>query len=75
MTVIDQTIGPGLPGFLVTFALVAAVWLLFRSLTKHLRKVSHSAAERSAGGDPAENKNSGVVDGNARGNESTDKAN
>ncbi len=68
MTVIDQTIGPGLPGFLVTFALVVAAWLLFRSLTKHLRKVNHSA-------DPAAQKKSGVVDGDARGNESADKAN
>ena len=75
MTVIDQTIGPGLPGFLVTFALAAAAWLLFRSLTKHVRKVNHNAADLGTGKAGAANKPSGVVDGDARGDEGADKSN
>jgi hypothetical protein len=35
---------PGLTGFLVTFALALACVLLFLSLTKQLRTVSHRAA-------------------------------
>ena len=75
MTVIDQTIGPGLPGFLVTFALAAAAWLLFRSLTKHVRKVNHRAANPGAGEGPAADNGSGVVDRDGGGNEGADKAN
>lgn len=41
-------IGPGFAGFVVTFALVLALVLLVRSLTKHLRKVRLDAAEREA---------------------------
>lgn len=40
---LDPTqVSPGVPGFVVTFALALACWLLFRSLTTHLRRVSHS---------------------------------
>ncbi|WP_084039343.1 hypothetical protein [Demequina sp. NBRC 110053] len=35
----DFTGGPGFAAFVATFALVAGAILLFRSLSKHLRKV------------------------------------
>jgi len=50
-------VSPGVPGFLVTFALALACWLLFRSLTKHLRRVNHSEepveTDTTDAGDPA----------------------
>ncbi len=46
MSPIDQSSGPGFLGFVVTFALAAACILLFRSMSKHLRKVRHQAAVR-----------------------------
>jgi len=51
---IDQSLGPGFLGFIITFALAVASILLFRSMAKHLRKVRHQAA-------------SGAVDGEADG--------
>ena len=40
---LDPTqVSPGVIGFIVTFALALVCWLLFRSLTTHLRRVSHS---------------------------------
>ena len=56
MTNIDQSIGPGFLGFVVLFALALACWLLFRSLTKHVRKVKRdeerlAAVDGEAGGD------------------------
>lgn len=56
MTNIDQSIGPGFLGFLVLFALALACWFLFRSMTKHVRKVKRdeaalAAVDREAGGD------------------------
>ena len=46
-TAIDQSIGPGLGGFLVTFFMAVALVILLRSMVKHLRKVRYSP-------DPAE---------------------
>jgi hypothetical protein len=54
MSPIDQSLGPGFLGFIVTFALTVACILLFRSMARHLRKVRHQAA-------------SGAVDGEADG--------
>jgi hypothetical protein len=54
MSPIDESLGPGLLGFIVTFALALACIVLFRSMTGHLRKVTHRAA-------------SGAVDGQADG--------
>lgn len=34
-------IGPGFLGFVATFVIAVALVLLYRSLTKHLRKVRH----------------------------------
>lgn len=50
MTEIDQSIGPGFLGFVVTFALAAACVLLFRSLTRHLRKVRRDAERQADAG-------------------------
>jgi hypothetical protein len=55
MSPIDQSLGPGFVGFVVTFALTVACILLFRSMSKHLRKVRHDAR-------------SGAIDGEADGN-------
>ncbi len=45
----DFTGGPGLLAFIATFALVGAAILLFRSLSKHLRKVrTHPPADARA---------------------------
>lgn len=38
---IDQSIGPGLGGFLVFFLLAMALWLLMRNMGKHLRNVAY----------------------------------
>jgi hypothetical protein len=54
MSPIDQNLGPGFVGFLVTFALAVACIILFRSMNKHLRKVRHG-------------RESGAVDGEADG--------
>jgi hypothetical protein len=55
MSPIDQTLGPGFVGFVVTFALAVACILLFRSMSKHLRKVRHTeasgAVDRETDGD------------------------
>ena len=40
-------IGPGWAAFVATFLLTVAVIVLFRSLTKHLRKVRLEAASRA----------------------------
>lgn len=48
MTEIDQSIGPGFLGFVVTFALAIACVILFRSLTRHLRKVKRDAERESS---------------------------
>ena len=37
-------VSPGLGGFLVFFALALVCWLLFRSFSKHLRRVNVRAA-------------------------------
>ncbi len=68
MTNIDQSIGPGLAGFIATFLLVVVVWLLFRSFTRHMRKTSHEAKRLGLATE------SGAVDGDAGGNEVADKA-
>ena len=36
-----ETVGPGLAGFIAIFALAVATVLLFRSMTRHLRKVRY----------------------------------
>lgn len=55
MGAIDQSTGPGFIGFVVTFALAVVCILLFRSMTKHLRKVrrdqSSGAVDGKGGGD------------------------
>ncbi|WP_062519715.1 hypothetical protein [Demequina silvatica] len=66
----DFTGGPGFLAFVVTFSLVAAGVLLFRSLSKHLRKVRAQAARDAAARDeatgassPAEGSSEGSGDG------------
>jgi len=47
----DDTVGPGLGGFLVIFALALATVVLIRSMVGHLRKVRYSP-EPDAGESP-----------------------
>jgi hypothetical protein len=62
---LDPTqVSPGVPGFMVTFALALACWLLFRSLTTHLRRVNHSAAGVEPG-DPGADDAAGPVEDDA----------
>ncbi len=42
----DITVGPGFAGFVVLFLLAVAMYVLFRSLTHHVRKTRHAAQER-----------------------------
>lgn len=42
------TVSPGLPGFITFFVLAVAGWLLFRSMTRHMRKVQRRAAQERA---------------------------
>lgn len=79
-------IGPGWPAFVATFALAVAAIVLFRSLTKHLRKVRLEAANAAAPGagaaktppqaTPGAASALGVVveDGDGGGDEVADKA-
>jgi hypothetical protein len=60
MSPIDESLGPGFLGFVITFALAVACIVLFRSMSKHLRKVRHQSA-------------SGAVDGQAHGDVVTDE--
>lgn len=41
------TVTPGLAGFIAFFVLAFIGWLLFRSLTKHVRKVEHEGRRRT----------------------------
>lgn len=42
------TVSPGLPGFITFFVFALAGWLLFRSMTGHMRKVRWRAAQERA---------------------------
>lgn len=42
---VDQSISAGLGGFIALFLLAAALWLLMRSLLKHLRNAEHHRFE------------------------------
>jgi hypothetical protein len=44
MSPIDESLGPGLLGLIVAFALAVACIVLLRSMNVHLRKVRHRAA-------------------------------
>jgi len=41
------TVTPGIAGFIAFFVLAFVGWLLFRSLTKHVRKVEHEGRRRT----------------------------
>ncbi|HEY6481271.1 MAG TPA: hypothetical protein VIZ00_14650 [Streptosporangiaceae bacterium] len=43
---------PGTLGFLVVFGLAIILYFLFRSMTKHLRRVNQAAADQAAAGTP-----------------------
>ncbi|PYG00874.1 hypothetical protein SAMN05216184_10228 [Georgenia satyanarayanai] len=41
------TVTPGIAGFIVFVVLAFVGWLLFRSLTRHVRKVDHEGRRRA----------------------------
>ncbi len=41
MSPVDTSVSPGLGGFLAFFLLACALWLLMRSMIRHLRGVDH----------------------------------
>ncbi len=50
---IDQSVGPGLGGFLAFFLLACALWLLMRNMGKHLRNVDYRAQAQAKEADEA----------------------
>ncbi len=45
-------VAPGTLGFLVVFGMAVLLFFLFRSMSKHLRKVNAAARQDQAGGSP-----------------------
>jgi hypothetical protein len=48
----SNDVAPGTLGFLVVFGMAVVLFFLFRSLTKHLRKVNAAARKDQADGSP-----------------------
>lgn len=48
---------PGTLGFLVIFGMAIALYFVFRSMSRHLRKVSNAAREEEAAAAAAEKQN------------------
>jgi hypothetical protein len=48
---------PGTLGFLVIFGMAVALYFVFRSMSRHLRKVSNAAREEEAAAAEAEEQN------------------
>ena len=48
----SNDVAPGTLGFLVVFGMAVLLFFLFRSMSKHLRKVNAAAREDQAAGSP-----------------------
>ena len=48
----SNNVAPGTLGFLVVFGMAVVLFFLFRSMSKHLRKVNAAARKDQAGGSP-----------------------
>ena len=48
----SNDVAPGTLGFLVVFGMAVVLFFLFRSMSKHLRKVNAAARKDEAGGSP-----------------------
>jgi hypothetical protein len=48
----NNAVAPGTLGFLVVFGMAVVLFFLFRSMSKHLRKVNAAARKEEAGGSP-----------------------
>jgi hypothetical protein len=57
-------VGPGFWGFLATFVMALAIIVIYRSLTKHLRKIRRDAEREQ---EARRNRASGVQDGDGGG--------
>ncbi|MFC4554064.1 hypothetical protein [Georgenia faecalis] len=60
-----DTVTPGIGGFLAFFALALAAWLLFRSMTKHVRRVDHNARMQDAAAQDAAGAGAGAAEPDA----------
>jgi hypothetical protein len=61
----SNDVAPGTLGFLVVFGMAVVLFFLFRSLTKHLRKVNAAAREDQADGSPESKSDDDNDDDNA----------
>lgn len=50
----DEQVTPGLLGFLIVAGMGVALFLLLRSMAKHLRRVDVGDSDREPGGEPGE---------------------
>jgi hypothetical protein len=58
----SDSVAPGTLGFLVVFGMAVVLFFLFRSMSKHLRKVNAAARQdRAADSPPAENGDAGAA--------------
>jgi hypothetical protein len=48
----SNSVAPGTLGFLVVFGMAVLLFFVFRSMSKHLRKVNAAARQDQAGGSP-----------------------
>jgi hypothetical protein len=58
-------VAPGTLGFLVVFGMAIVLFFLFRSMSKHLRKVNAAARKDQAGGSPESENDSDNADATA----------
>ena len=58
-------VAPGTLGFLVVFGMAVVLFFLFRSMSKHLRKVNAAARKDQAGGSPESESDSDNADATA----------
>jgi hypothetical protein len=61
----SNDVAPGTLGFLVVFGMAVVLFFLFRSMSKHLRKVNADARKDQAGGESETETESGTDDDNA----------
>jgi hypothetical protein len=58
-------VAPGTLGFLVVFGMAVVLFFLFRSMSKHLRKVNAAARKDEAGGSPESKRDNDDADATA----------
>ena len=61
----SNDVAPGTLGFLVVFGMAVVLFFLFRSMSKHLRKVNAAARKDQADGSPESNPDNDAADATA----------